>query len=284
MSRFVMADPRQLQPHPLNFEVFGDDDLTEDFTDDVQVNGVQTCIEVAMLKETSDGMVLPQKPIILKGHRRWKAAMKAGLEEVPLVVRDVVDPVEAELQLLRDNLPALRRHLTPEMLGRAVLAIEKRLEAKSDRKRGRPGVRRQAAREAGVDPKTARAAVAVTQAADDLASNGKVEEARALLQRAAQNVQRAAQEARGLQDVPEVIPDPKPVIRERRAPEVVQVARDVKERRRALMKAEEAMNTIGKCFVQATKADGPVDNPDMRQCMAHFEELKGAIAGWIRKS
>jgi ParB-like chromosome segregation protein Spo0J len=280
MGRFVHADPRQLQPHPLNYQVFGDDDLTEEFKDDVHTNGVQTVIEVAMLRETSDGMPLPQKPIILKGHRRWKASMAAGLEEVPVLVRDIVDPVEAELELLRDNLPALRRHLTPEMLGRAIMAIEQRLSYHGSRS----GAKQKAAAEMGVDPKTARAAVTVTQKADELRTNGKVEEAKALLQRAAQNVQRAAQEARQPKPAPDIIPDPEPVRSERRAVETIQVPRDVKARRKALMKAEQSMNEIGKMFVQASKADGPIDNPDLRQCMVHFEELKGAIAGWIRKS
>jgi hypothetical protein len=282
MARFVQADPRQLHPHPLNHVVFGDNDVDADFKDDVGANGVQTVIEVALLKETSDGMQLPQKPIILKGHRRWKAAMASGLDEVPVLMSDVRDPVEAELLLLRDNLPSLRRNLDPEMLGRMVMAIEQRLTMRGQRKGSRSGVKQEAAKEAGVDPKTARAAVAVVEKADELREDGKVEQARDLLRRAAENVQKAAQDLRR----PEVIPDPEPLPANPVRFEAMRVkeTESQKERRKALLQAETLMDGIGKAFARASKADGPIENPDMRQCMVHFEELKGAIAAWIRRS
>lgn len=68
--RMVRIDPRLLQPHPLNWEIYGPPELDDDFIESVREHGV---LEPLVIKEDYT---------ILSGHRRWHAACIVGVAEV----------------------------------------------------------------------------------------------------------------------------------------------------------------------------------------------------------
>jgi ParB-like chromosome segregation protein Spo0J len=81
-----------LRNNPLNQEIYGDEEIDVDLLRSIQDHGVDTPIEVM-----SDGT-------IIKGHRRKLHAEKAGLMEVPVLVRhELNSPEEAGFALIEDN-------------------------------------------------------------------------------------------------------------------------------------------------------------------------------------
>jgi len=62
----------ELQPHPLNEEVYGEEKIDEKFLKSVKRQGI-----LVPLKAKKDGT-------IVSGHRRWRAAKELGIEKVPV--------------------------------------------------------------------------------------------------------------------------------------------------------------------------------------------------------
>ena len=75
---------------PSSFQPRGrvDDDRLEELAQSIRSNGV---IQPIVVRRTGDGFQ------IIAGERRWRAAMKAGLTRVPVVVRDVAEGREGSL-------------------------------------------------------------------------------------------------------------------------------------------------------------------------------------------
>lgn len=64
---------KDLIPHPKNYEIYQDSGV-EDLIDSIKKYGIQNPI------------IINSKNVIISGHRRWEAARKAGLKEVPVKV------------------------------------------------------------------------------------------------------------------------------------------------------------------------------------------------------
>jgi ParB/RepB/Spo0J family partition protein len=105
----------RLKPHPRNTSIYGDDEDVSDLVDLISSSG--------WIKP----LVVTPSNTIVSGHRRWKAAIKLGLETVPCVEREFPDEL-AELQaLLLEN---ASRHKTNEQKvreGQAWESIESEL-------------------------------------------------------------------------------------------------------------------------------------------------------------
>lgn len=83
--------PDCLRPHPLNGQIYDADRDAEALRASVAEYGVLT------------PLTIDQEGMILSGHRRWQAALAAGLAAVPVVVQDIADPLKAEQLLLESN-------------------------------------------------------------------------------------------------------------------------------------------------------------------------------------
>ena len=97
-----------LKPHPKNSEYFKDIE-GRDFTDFVQSFKKHGVIEPLVIKQ--DG-------IILCGHQRWRAAKKAGIKKVPVVIRECSSPEEEEAILIEENIR--RRQISTSETARAI--------------------------------------------------------------------------------------------------------------------------------------------------------------------
>jgi len=64
----------ELRPHELNDEIYGDEELPQDFLDSVKEKGILVSLAVK-----DDGT-------IISGHRRWRAAKAANMEAVPVSI------------------------------------------------------------------------------------------------------------------------------------------------------------------------------------------------------
>jgi ParB family transcriptional regulator, chromosome partitioning protein len=86
---FVRANP--LNPR----KVFAEDDLTE-LTDSIREKGI---IQPLIVRPKVD---MPDVFEIIAGERRWRAAQRVGLHEVPIVVIDVGDKEALELAIIEN--------------------------------------------------------------------------------------------------------------------------------------------------------------------------------------
>lgn len=85
----------QLMPHPQNSLIYGDEDVDE-------------LVKLIRQSEWVKPIVCNQSYTIISGHRRWKAALKLGLESVPVEVSEFPDEL-AELEfLLLENASRLK--------------------------------------------------------------------------------------------------------------------------------------------------------------------------------
>jgi len=84
----VQVDPKELKPHPKNAEIY-DDRLDQDFEDSISENGIL------------EPLVVNSQNVILSGVRRWRAALKLGMDKVPCRIEDPEDEVKAILEYNR---------------------------------------------------------------------------------------------------------------------------------------------------------------------------------------
>lgn len=88
---------------------FNEDEL-EDLTNSIREKGVMQPILVRPFEDE------PDKFEIIAGERRWRAAQRAGLHEVPVIVRDVSDRESLELAII-ENVQRADLNPTEEALG-----------------------------------------------------------------------------------------------------------------------------------------------------------------------
>lgn len=79
-------DPNLLKPHPRNYQIYGDEDVSE------LAELIRSCGWIKTLVVTANNT-------IISGHRRWKATLALGLESVPVEVQEFPDET-AELEAL----------------------------------------------------------------------------------------------------------------------------------------------------------------------------------------
>ncbi|MEM1288276.1 MAG: ParB/RepB/Spo0J family partition protein [Pseudomonadota bacterium] len=84
----------QIRPNPNNPRQSFDDEDLRDLTNSVQEKGIIQPLLVRMLNEGSYELVA--------GERRWRAAQRAGLDTVPVVVRDVDEKESLEIAIIEN--------------------------------------------------------------------------------------------------------------------------------------------------------------------------------------
>lgn len=90
MSRYRKMKISDLKPHPKNAEIYGQNENVSDLVEKIRRSG-----QVHTLVVTSKG-------IVLAGHRRLKACIELGIQEVDVEIRDF-DTIEQEIEYLIDN-------------------------------------------------------------------------------------------------------------------------------------------------------------------------------------
>lgn len=107
MRRVLEVDIHRLRPNPAQPRERFEEGALEDLAASVRANGVLQPI----LVRPADGAYE-----IIAGERRWRAAQRAGLHQVPVIVREVADEKLLELALV-ENLQ--RENLNPVEEARA---------------------------------------------------------------------------------------------------------------------------------------------------------------------
>lgn len=169
--------PNELRPHPMNEEVYGDR-ADADLIESVRTKGVLNPVLI-----TADNL-------IISGHRRWGAAIAAGLTTIPVVITPIDDPLAIEEALIESN---RQRQKTNEQIGREY----KRLKHIYNERQSRQGQRtdltsgsqepevkptERAAAELGVSKATAVRIETVVDHIDQLQHNGHRDQADQLRQ------------------------------------------------------------------------------------------------------
>lgn len=99
---FFMVDPREIHPNPYQPRKHIDSDALEDLAGSIREKGI---IQPLILCRTEDGYEL------IAGERRLRAALMAGLDSVPVIVKDVAPAEMLEMALIeniqREELNAL---------------------------------------------------------------------------------------------------------------------------------------------------------------------------------
>ena len=85
---------REIEPDPAQPRKQFDDDALNQLADSITENGLLQPIAVRPKK-------LGTGYIIIAGERRWRAARLAGLDEVPVIIKDVTDEQAAALARLQ---------------------------------------------------------------------------------------------------------------------------------------------------------------------------------------
>jgi ParB family chromosome partitioning protein len=125
-GRPIEVDIDRLHPNAFQPRVHMDDERLEGLAQSIRANGV---IQPIVARRSADGYE------IVAGERRWRAAQRAGMLRVPVVVRDVPDDKLLETALIeniqREDLNAVEEarayqrlssefHLTQEQIAAAV--------------------------------------------------------------------------------------------------------------------------------------------------------------------
>lgn len=102
-----------IHPNPMQPRVVFQPDRLEELATSIRANGV---IQPLIVRRHEDQYQL------IAGERRWRAAKLAGLQEVPVVMQEVADPLLLELALIeniqREDLNAIETAHAYERLGR----------------------------------------------------------------------------------------------------------------------------------------------------------------------
>lgn len=96
------ADPKKLKPHPLNTEIYGTKDNISDLIESIREKGF---FQNNPILVNQQGRTLQ----IISGHRRCRAAIEAGLDQVPIVrVGSQLSQFEIESRVLDENLHRIK--------------------------------------------------------------------------------------------------------------------------------------------------------------------------------
>ena len=90
-SAVEQRNPGGLRPHPLNAAIYDAERDDSDLRRSIDERGMIS------------PLVIDQHGTILAGHRRWRAAGALALDTVPVIVRAIDNPLEAERVLIESN-------------------------------------------------------------------------------------------------------------------------------------------------------------------------------------
>jgi ParB-like chromosome segregation protein Spo0J len=109
----------ELRPHPRNAEIYDERSLTDHSLYD----------SIKALRRVITPLTILPDGTVLSGHRRLDAAERAGLEEVPVIIRSDLDEFGAEQFLLESNIHRDKSIATRLREYRALLQLEKKAAA-----------------------------------------------------------------------------------------------------------------------------------------------------------
>ena len=92
-SKFFLCPIEEMQPHSGQPRKFFDDDKLQELAASIREKGV---IQPLVVRKLADHYQ------IIAGERRWRAAQKAGLHEVPVVIQDVSEDWALEIALIEN--------------------------------------------------------------------------------------------------------------------------------------------------------------------------------------
>lgn len=87
----LLKSPKDLKPHPLNKEIYGEENADPDLIESIRTKGI---LETLVIRDDN---------VILSGHRRWLAAKALNLEKVPCRILSFSDPLDEEESLIEFN-------------------------------------------------------------------------------------------------------------------------------------------------------------------------------------
>jgi len=117
-----------LRPNRLQPRTHFDETAIEELTESIRAQGI---VQPLVVTPEGEGWT------IIAGERRWRAARRAGLEEVPVVVREVVDARELLELALVENLQ--RSDLNPLEEAEAYAALQEKFGLSQEEVAGRVG-------------------------------------------------------------------------------------------------------------------------------------------------
>lgn len=82
-----------IEPNPMQPRTIFDHNRLEELADSIRANGV---IQPLIVRKAGAAFQ------IVAGERRWRAALRAGLKEVPVVIQEVADPQLLEIALIEN--------------------------------------------------------------------------------------------------------------------------------------------------------------------------------------
>jgi len=87
----LLKHPKELRPHPLNKEIYGDETADPDLVESIHNKGI---LETLVIRDDN---------VILSGHRRWVAAKALNLDKIPCRVLTFSDPLDEKEALIEFN-------------------------------------------------------------------------------------------------------------------------------------------------------------------------------------
>lgn len=124
----IWIAPKKLKPHPLNTTLFGDNDTNfEELKQSILGNGFLVNHPILCCQKDKSLM-------IISGHRRWRAAIEIGIDQVPITIIPITDDSEIERMIIEENLLRPQEGRKFSHLERYVLAL--RLSSKFPEQRG----------------------------------------------------------------------------------------------------------------------------------------------------
>jgi ParB-like chromosome segregation protein Spo0J len=121
--------PEELVPNELNEEIYGSDELEEDFVESIRLNGQITAI------------VITQKKEIVSGHRRWRAILIINEErllkdEAPIKAICIVKSFSGELERMEAIIEANRsREKSPDVVFREAKKLQEIYAKRAEERR-----------------------------------------------------------------------------------------------------------------------------------------------------
>jgi len=171
------AKVADLRPHPENVRIYGDKDSVADL--------------VKSIKESGTGILEPLRITpsgeIIGGHRRYRAALEVGLEEIPVRVFEKTDELEILMVLLGLNRQRVKTGIQIAKEAELQTRLRKQLREREKQQRAIEGenlppeakgkLRDEVALELGMSGRTVDKAVKAVTAADKLRDEGKEDDA-----------------------------------------------------------------------------------------------------------
>ena len=89
----LLVDLDEIRPNPLQPRRNFDQEKIEELAGSIRENGI---LQPLIVKKAREGFEL------IAGERRWRAAQKAGLAKVPIIIKEVGDKGRLELSLVEN--------------------------------------------------------------------------------------------------------------------------------------------------------------------------------------